>query len=198
MLRLAVEDWIYDFGALDEYAVTAFWTDRYAECVDACDRLLSEGKLPTEERGRVLKNKESAVRKQQEIAALSSPEAGFFLKLLREARQKEELALPNDEVIAAYMEATSACPTRAEALHGAARFCRNRKVYERGCEFAAHGLAVAYPKDAMGVRAGSTSTGCSTSWRSTPTGLANTRNAWTPVIGFSAKASCRRRSANGF
>ena len=49
------------------------------------------------------------------------------------------------------MEATSACPTRAEALHGAARFCRNRKIYERGYEFAAHGLAVAYPKDAMGV-----------------------------------------------
>ena len=85
-----------------------------------------------------------------EHAALSSPEARF-LKLLRDAREKEELAYPNDEVIAAYIEATAACPTRAEALHGAARLCRNKGMYQRGYEFAAKGLAIAYPSGALGV-----------------------------------------------
>ena len=148
---LGVEDWIYEYGLLDEFAVNAYWTGKYAECVDACDRLLSEGKLPTEERDRVLKNKNFAVSKQQEIAASSSPEAGAFLKLLRAARQKEELGRPDDEVISAYMEATAACPTRAEALHGAARFCRNKSLHERGYEFAAQGLAIAYPNNAPAV-----------------------------------------------
>ena len=60
---LALEDWIYDFGVLDEYAVTAFWTGRYAECADACDRLLSEGKLPAEMHDRVRKNAEFAADK---------------------------------------------------------------------------------------------------------------------------------------
>ena len=102
-------------------------------------------------RDRVLKNKNFAVRKQQEIAASSSPESGPFLKLLRTAREKEELARPDDEVISAYMEATAACPTRAEALHGAARYCRNKGIHERGYEFAARGLAIPHPRNAAAV-----------------------------------------------
>ena len=74
----AVEDWIYEYGLLDEFAINAYWTERYAECVDACDRLLSEGKLPAEKRDRVLKNKNFAISKLQEIAALSSPEVWSF------------------------------------------------------------------------------------------------------------------------
>jgi hypothetical protein len=147
----AVEDWIYEYGLLDELAVNAYWTGKYAECVDACDRLLSEGKLPTEKRDRVLKNKNFAVSKQQEIAASSSPESEAFLMLLSAAREKEKLGGPNDEVISAYMEATAACPTRAEALHGAARFCRNKGLHERGYEFAAQGLTIAYPNNAPAV-----------------------------------------------
>ena len=147
----AVEDWIYEYGLLDEFAINAYWTERYKECVDACDRLLSEGKLPMEKRERVLKNKNLAVAKLQEIAALSSPEFGAFIKLLRAARQKEELGRPDDEVISAYMEASAACPTRAEAQHGAARYCRSKSLYERGYEFAAQGLAIPYPQNAAAV-----------------------------------------------
>ena len=88
---------------------------------------------------------------EQGTVALSAAEVGPFLKLLRQARQKEELAGSNDDVIAAYTEATAACPTRAEALHGAARFCRYKGLNERGYEFATKGLAIAYPKDALGV-----------------------------------------------
>lgn len=41
-----VEKWIYDYGMLFEYALAAFHTNRYAECVLACDRLLSFKELP--------------------------------------------------------------------------------------------------------------------------------------------------------
>ena len=88
---LFVQDWIYEYGLLDELAVNAYWTGRYKECVEACDRLLTEGKLLAEMRDRVQKNKNFAVRKQQEIAASASPEAGPFLKLLQAAREKVEL-----------------------------------------------------------------------------------------------------------
>jgi hypothetical protein len=71
--------------------------------------------------------------------------------LLGAAREKEKLGRPDNEVIAAYMEATAACPTRAEALHGAARFCRNKGLHERGYEFAAQGLTIAYPTNAPAV-----------------------------------------------
>ena len=148
---LFVQDWIYEYGLLDEFAINAYWTERYAECVDACDRLLSEGKLPADHRDRVLKNKNFAIGRQREVAAWSSPEDGAFIKLLRAAREKEELARPDHEVLSAYVEATAACPTRAEALHGAARYCRNKCIYERGYEFAAQGLAIAYPTNAAAV-----------------------------------------------
>ena len=148
---LFVQDWIYEYGLLDELAINAYWTERYAECVDACDRLLSEGKLPADQRDRVLKNKNFAVGRQREVAASSSPEDGAFIKLVRAAREKEELARPDHEVLSAYVEATAACPTRAEALHGAARYCRKKCIYERGYEFAAQGLAIAHPNNAPGV-----------------------------------------------
>ena len=76
----SVEGWIYEFGLLDELAVNAYWIGRYRECADACDRLLSEGKLPIEKRDRVLKNKDYALAKQQEIAASSSPKSAFATK----------------------------------------------------------------------------------------------------------------------
>ena len=57
------ESWIYEYGLLDELAVNAYWTGKYRECVDACDRLLREGKLPAEKRERVLKNRQFAIEK---------------------------------------------------------------------------------------------------------------------------------------
>jgi hypothetical protein len=87
---------------------------------------------------------------QQGPVASSPPESEAFLNLLRAAREKEQLGRP-DEVIVAYMEATAACPTRAEALLGAARLCRNKGIYERGYEFASQGLAIAYPTNAPAV-----------------------------------------------
>ena len=58
---LFIQDWIYQYGLLDELAINAYWTGKYQECADACDRLLTEGKLPTDKRVRVQKNKDFAV-----------------------------------------------------------------------------------------------------------------------------------------
>lgn len=53
---LFIEPWIYEYGLLDEFAVNAYWAGRYMESMDASLRLLSDGKLPESERGRVLAN----------------------------------------------------------------------------------------------------------------------------------------------
>jgi glycosyltransferase involved in cell wall biosynthesis/SAM-dependent methyltransferase len=72
---LFVQDWVYEYGLLDELAISAYWTGRYAECVSACDRLLSEGKMPKEHRDRVMKNREFAVGKLHEVTGSSKQEA---------------------------------------------------------------------------------------------------------------------------
>ncbi|TGQ69346.1 MAG: hypothetical protein E5V49_14625 [Mesorhizobium sp.] len=60
------EAWIYDYGLLDELAVNAYWAGRYKECADACDRLLTEEKIPANQRDRISKNKAVAELKEQE------------------------------------------------------------------------------------------------------------------------------------
>ena len=72
-----------------------------------------------------------------------------FMSLLNAARLKAELGHADDAVISAYTAATAVCPTRAEALHGAARFCRMKGLYQRGHAFATQGLALAPPDDAL-------------------------------------------------
>ena len=142
---LFVRDWVYEYGLLDELAVCAYWTGRYKECMDICDRLLNKEKLPQEMRDRVLKNKNFAKDRLQERRDSTSPESEAFFKLLRIAREKEQLTCPDEEVIAAYEAASHACLSRAEALHGAARFCRNKALYQRGFEYATRGLAIPRP-----------------------------------------------------
>jgi glycosyltransferase involved in cell wall biosynthesis len=67
---LFVEDWIYDFGLLDELAISAYWTERYRECLESCERLLGEGKMPHDMHSRVKRNAEFAANRIQ----LQSPE----------------------------------------------------------------------------------------------------------------------------
>ena len=53
---LFVDDWVYDYGILDEYAVNAYWAERYADCLAACERLLKNPKIPAESRQRIEQN----------------------------------------------------------------------------------------------------------------------------------------------
>lgn len=67
---LFVEPWIYDYGLLDELAVNAYWSGRYAESVDACTRLLEVAELPGGMRERVAQNLNFAQKRMQAESAL--------------------------------------------------------------------------------------------------------------------------------
>ncbi|MFE4422567.1 glycosyltransferase [Streptomyces sp. NPDC056817] len=60
--HLFVESGWYDWRALDELAVSAYWVGEYQESEECCERLLAGGKLPSEQRERVIENLEFARR----------------------------------------------------------------------------------------------------------------------------------------
>jgi FkbM family methyltransferase len=60
---LFVERWIYAYGLADEYAVHAYWTGRYRDCLVVCDRLLSEGRAPADMRPRIEANRRFAIER---------------------------------------------------------------------------------------------------------------------------------------
>ncbi len=71
------------------------------------------------------------------IGYLRRAELGYwaeerFVSLLSAARLQEQLGYPADEVIERYLEAGRICPHRAEALHGAMRYCRVHGLNRRG------------------------------------------------------------------
>ena len=53
---LFMEAWIYEYGLLDELAVSAYWSGHYQEAAEACERMLAENKFPGDTRQRVLDN----------------------------------------------------------------------------------------------------------------------------------------------
>jgi len=82
-------------------------------------------------------------------AKLGYSQDEVFYSLYVAAQLKEQLALPEQDVIDAYLEACGAMPTRAEALHGASRFCRLKGRYEEGFQLARQGLAVGRPANGL-------------------------------------------------
>lgn len=93
--------------------------------------------------------REDALRMYLRRASLSGWRQEVFVSLLNAARLKEATSYGNQDVIATYSDAALACPARAEALHGAARYCRTQGLYEQGYDFAAQGLTFARPDDAL-------------------------------------------------
>jgi hypothetical protein len=74
-----------------------------------------------------------------------------FVSLLEAARLKEQLGYEEQDVIDAYLKAAKAAPRRAEALHGAARYCREKKRHEEGYRYAKSGLKIRTPADGLFV-----------------------------------------------
>ena len=60
---LFLDDSVYAWRILDEYAISAYWVGKYEESLRANDRLLAEGKLPATERLRIEKNRAFSVGK---------------------------------------------------------------------------------------------------------------------------------------
>ncbi len=61
--RLFVETMCYSFSALDELAIAAYWTGRFAECKTICDDLLARNAVPAQDIARVNANREFAITK---------------------------------------------------------------------------------------------------------------------------------------
>lgn len=64
---LFIENWVYDYGLLDEFSVLCYWTARYQECLDAATRILQEGRIPADERPRIQQNVDFATAKLKEL-----------------------------------------------------------------------------------------------------------------------------------
>lgn len=74
-------------------------------------------------------------------AYLKRAELGFwveevFMSLYSAAKLQEALRRPFDEVVATYLRAADTVPERAEALHGAVRYCRLAGRFKEGSEIA--------------------------------------------------------------
>jgi hypothetical protein len=75
----------------------------------------------------------------------------IFMSLYRAAQTMERLGRPAAAVIAAYLRAADSNPRRAEALHGAAKFCRLQGRFEEGFRAAGRGLDILLPPGALFV-----------------------------------------------
>ena len=87
---------------------------------------------------------------------LRRAEQGFwieevFISLYEAAKLQEALQLPFDEILATYLRASTAVPSRAEALYGASRLCRNAGRPNEGYEIAKKGLALTQPPNGLCV-----------------------------------------------
>jgi len=87
---------------------------------------------------------------------LARAEMGFwqeetFISLYAAGQLKERLGHPPEEVVATYLRASDASPTRAEALHAASRLCRFNGWNRRGMETAARAIDLELPTDGLFV-----------------------------------------------
>ena len=81
---------------------------------------------------------------------LRRAELGFwieevFVSLYSVAGIKERLGYPDTEVIGSYLAAYEVCPHRAEALHGAMRFCRIKNKFQQGYVIGTHAITLSEP-----------------------------------------------------
>ena len=66
---LFVDSWTYEYGALDEFAVNAYWAGRYDDCLDACLKLLERNTIPADQRGRIVANAQFARLAKNKLSA---------------------------------------------------------------------------------------------------------------------------------
>jgi tetratricopeptide (TPR) repeat protein len=58
---LFLERWVYEWGFLFEYSITAYWTGDPQGALDACNRLLARGDLPEHYRRQTIANREFCI-----------------------------------------------------------------------------------------------------------------------------------------
>ena len=98
-----------------------------------------------------------AKRKRRSITTLSEQSSATgpkkFLKAsTTPAELLKAMGRPFDEVIAMYLRASDAVPSRAEALHAASRLCRENRKFADGFEYARRGLKIPQPAAGLFVQ----------------------------------------------
>jgi len=58
---LFTETWIYNYALLDEFSIVSFWSGNYKDSLNACEKLLNDGKLPEHYILRVQQNRQFAI-----------------------------------------------------------------------------------------------------------------------------------------
>jgi glycosyltransferase involved in cell wall biosynthesis len=94
-------------------------------------------------------DKQKALAAYQQRAKLGGWNQEVFISLYRSANLKADLGFDDEDVIATYLGAHAVCKTRAEALHGASRFCRIKERFAQGYDFAKRALQIRCPEDAL-------------------------------------------------
>ena len=84
-------------------------------------------------------------------AAMGFWDSEVYVALLEAARLKRAMGHDPDQVLAAFEAAAQAGPDRAEALHGAAHFCRTLTRYAEGVEYARRGVLITQPASGLFV-----------------------------------------------
>jgi tetratricopeptide (TPR) repeat protein len=69
---LFLDSSVYEWRALDEYAVACYWLGDYAECAKVSERLLNGGLLPDIQRERVAKNRDLALAQLRNSGAFGA------------------------------------------------------------------------------------------------------------------------------
>ncbi len=64
---LFIEQWINDYGLLDEFSIVAYWAGHYRESFKACTQLLKEDKVPHHEQQRIRTNLDFAVTQLNQL-----------------------------------------------------------------------------------------------------------------------------------
>lgn len=95
--------------------------------------------------------REKAVAAYLQRAEMGGWAQEVFLALHEAGQLREALGAPADEVLGLYARASDAAPDRAEALHAAAKLCRNLGRHAEAYEIAKRGLALAPPADGLFV-----------------------------------------------
>jgi tetratricopeptide (TPR) repeat protein len=70
---LFLEHGWYEWRAVDELAVAAYWMGEYRESLECCEKLLDGGRLPADQRERVLANRDFALAKLRVNSGAGTP-----------------------------------------------------------------------------------------------------------------------------
>jgi len=72
-----------------------------------------------------------------------------YISLYESAKLKIQLGFSSGEIIQTYMDAYELLPSRAEALHGAMRYCREHRKYHQGYLIGNLAIAISFPVNGL-------------------------------------------------